>query len=55
MSFMSPSLNNYDPARSFSYSVIPDTGDGPLSDMPSTVDSTGWSALPEEYLLQNMT
>jgi hypothetical protein len=23
--------------------------------VPSTVDSTGWSAPPEEYLLQNMT
>jgi hypothetical protein len=41
--------------RSISYSVVPETGEVPLSNVPSTVDSTGWSAPPEEYLLQNMT
>ena len=47
---------NYNPIqRSISYSVTPNIAEGPLSDVPSTVDSASWAAPPEEYLLQNMT
>ena len=51
---MSSSVNNH-LKRSISYSVIPFNAESTLSNVPSTVDSTSWSAPPEEYLLQNMT
>ena len=47
---------NYNPLqRSISYSVITNSAEDALSDVPSTVDSTSWSAPSEEYLLQNVT
>jgi len=55
MSYMLFSLNYNHLERRISYSVIPGSAEGPLSNVPSTVDSTSWSAPPQEYLLQNMT
>jgi hypothetical protein len=47
-------LKNH-PERSIMYYVVPDIAEGPLSNVPRTVDSTSLSAPPAEYLLQNMT
>ena len=47
-------LNSYTES-SILYSVTPNIAECPLSDVPSTVDSTSWAAPTEEYLLQNMT
>ena len=55
VSCMLSGLNYNHLQRIVSYSVVPETGEVLWSNMTSTIDSTSWSAPPEECLLQNMT